>query len=56
MPRRRRTRTQDRQYRILEERELNRLAIEEGRTHAMADVECEAELAEAQDDSDPPPF
>ena len=43
MPRRRRTRTQDRQHRILEERELNRLAIEEDHLAVLDDI-ADAEI------------
>ena len=43
MPRRRHTRTQDRQHRILEERELNRLAIEEDHLAALDDI-ADAEI------------
>jgi hypothetical protein len=63
MPRRRRTRAQDRARRIQDERDLNASLIEEERAHTERDEHAQAQRAEREQQAkdqaaelDPPPF
>jgi hypothetical protein len=56
MPRRRRTRAQDRARRIQDERDLNASLIEEERAHAERDKHAAMPATTAAAKPDPPPF